>query len=347
MRDALAGPWAMPRAAWSPAALFGAGDAGTWLDPSRMDLLAQDAGGLTPVTAPGQPVGLMRRRGGSVDAAQATAAARPTLARWPKGGRRNIFWTSNLDQWSKIAGAVAPAGTFTGQPAWIYTCNQAASNARLQRIEAVIDAPSGTITLSVCAKSATAHASLWTHNGGGGNSSIACFNLITGEAFNVQGCTASSVDLGDGWWRLSISFASSKGTTRAVGLWDGVTMGSGLPATSTGNAAYLALPQVQDGALTAAQYVTGAADITEPGQRDVWHLSDDGIDDTISVTLPAGTYTRAYVDHLGAVTVETGLALTGAQDVLIPARLAGAVYINRTLSAPEIARLTAYWEART
>lgn len=51
-----------------------------WLDPSDLDTLFQDAAGTTPVTAPGQSVGLvLDKSGNGYHAAQPTAAARPTL----------------------------------------------------------------------------------------------------------------------------------------------------------------------------------------------------------------------------------------------------------------------------
>ena len=43
----------------SPAALFAAGEVGVWYDPSDLTTLFQDSAGTTPVTAAGQPVGLM------------------------------------------------------------------------------------------------------------------------------------------------------------------------------------------------------------------------------------------------------------------------------------------------
>src|SRR5690606_33678465 len=63
-----------------------------------------DAAGTTLATAAGQPVGKVTRAAGSVDASQATALSRPTLARWPKGGRRNLLtWTEDLTDaaWGK------------------------------------------------------------------------------------------------------------------------------------------------------------------------------------------------------------------------------------------------------
>ncbi|MGQ0610058.1 MAG: hypothetical protein ACT4N9_03000 [Paracoccaceae bacterium] len=45
--------------AFSPARLFAAGEPGLWLDPSDLATLFQDSLGKTPVTADGQPVGLV------------------------------------------------------------------------------------------------------------------------------------------------------------------------------------------------------------------------------------------------------------------------------------------------
>ena len=44
---------------FSPASLFEGGIAGAWYDPSYLSTLFQDSAGTTPVTASGQPVGLM------------------------------------------------------------------------------------------------------------------------------------------------------------------------------------------------------------------------------------------------------------------------------------------------
>lgn len=69
-------------APFDPADLFGPGDNG-WLwqggDPSR-GFLFQDAGGTTPCTAAGDPIGLIQDESGNgEDFSQATAAAQPTL----------------------------------------------------------------------------------------------------------------------------------------------------------------------------------------------------------------------------------------------------------------------------
>ena len=64
--------------AWSPAQLFVNGEQGAWYDPSDLSTLFQDVAGTIPVTADGQPVGLMLdKSGNNNNASQATATARP------------------------------------------------------------------------------------------------------------------------------------------------------------------------------------------------------------------------------------------------------------------------------
>lgn len=67
--------------AWTPATLFAASEQGVWYDPSDFITMFQDSAGTTPVTAVGQPVGLMLDKSGRGNhATQDTAAARPVLA---------------------------------------------------------------------------------------------------------------------------------------------------------------------------------------------------------------------------------------------------------------------------
>lgn len=65
-------------AAWSPARLFANGEAGAWYDPSDLSTMFQDSAGTTPVTAAGQPVGLiLDKSGNGYHASQPTSTARP------------------------------------------------------------------------------------------------------------------------------------------------------------------------------------------------------------------------------------------------------------------------------
>ena len=62
----------------TPVALFSAGEQGAWYDPSDMSTMFQDSAGTTPVTAVGQPVGLIRDKSGRNNHAfQTTTTKRP------------------------------------------------------------------------------------------------------------------------------------------------------------------------------------------------------------------------------------------------------------------------------
>lgn len=63
----------------SPFSLFAAGEKGLWLDPSDITTLFQDSAGTTPVTALGDPVGLIKDKSGRGNhASQSTSSKRPT-----------------------------------------------------------------------------------------------------------------------------------------------------------------------------------------------------------------------------------------------------------------------------
>jgi len=64
--------------AWTPAVLFTDGAVGVWYDPADMSTMFQDAAGTTPVTAAGQPVGLiLDKSGNGLHASQASTTKRP------------------------------------------------------------------------------------------------------------------------------------------------------------------------------------------------------------------------------------------------------------------------------
>ena len=63
---------------WDPSELFKNGEQGAWYDPSDLSTLFQDAAGTTPVTATGEPVGLMLDKSGNGNhATQSVVARRP------------------------------------------------------------------------------------------------------------------------------------------------------------------------------------------------------------------------------------------------------------------------------
>jgi len=63
---------------WTPLQLFLAGEQGFWFDPSDISTLFQDAAGTIPVTADGDPVGLMLDKSGNgYHASQSVSGSRP------------------------------------------------------------------------------------------------------------------------------------------------------------------------------------------------------------------------------------------------------------------------------
>jgi hypothetical protein len=85
----------MSSGGFSPAALFAGGTEGAWYDPSDLSTLFQDSAGTTPVTASGQPVGLMLDKSGNGNhATQAISAQRPT---YTEGGGLSWLAFNGLD----------------------------------------------------------------------------------------------------------------------------------------------------------------------------------------------------------------------------------------------------------
>lgn len=64
---------------FNPAFLFNGGGVGVWYDPSDLSTMFQDSAGTIAVTAPGQPVGLIKDKSGNNNhASQANNGQRPT-----------------------------------------------------------------------------------------------------------------------------------------------------------------------------------------------------------------------------------------------------------------------------
>ncbi len=79
---------------FDPAQLFLAGERGLWIDPSDFSTMWQDAAGTTPVTATGQPVGLIHDKSGNGNhLSQSTSGQRPTLAQ-DGGGNYYLQFTA-------------------------------------------------------------------------------------------------------------------------------------------------------------------------------------------------------------------------------------------------------------
>ena len=86
----------------TPASIFTGAVDGVWYDPSNLSSLFQDAAGTIPVTADGDPVGLMRDlSGNNFHATQATAGNRP------------VYKTDGVSRWLQLTAASSQFMTHT------------------------------------------------------------------------------------------------------------------------------------------------------------------------------------------------------------------------------------------
>ncbi|RWN51391.1 MAG: hypothetical protein EOS04_24265 [Mesorhizobium sp.] len=87
--------------AFSPLTLFTGGIVGAWYDPSDLTTLFQDSAGTVPVTADGDPVGMMRDKSGNGNhLAQATTASKPA---YKTSGGRHWIEGDGVDDWLRAA----------------------------------------------------------------------------------------------------------------------------------------------------------------------------------------------------------------------------------------------------
>lgn len=149
-----------PAWGWSPRVLFSGGEQGAWYDPSDLSTLYQDAPGTTPVTALGQPVGLM------LDKSKG-------LVRGPElySGGTSIggtgYATKSGDTWSlyrDVGGTGTVALTASARPGTSYLV---------------------TLTAYPTGSGAQHYADIRGGSSGGGHTSL--FPTITGEAMQVSG----------------------------------------------------------------------------------------------------------------------------------------------------------------
>jgi hypothetical protein len=101
---------------FSPIDLFQNNEQGAWYDPSDLTTMFQDSAGTIPVTADGQPVGLILDKSGRNNhASQATAASRPVL-RQDGNGKYYLEFDGVDDSLALSANILAacPISTFYG-----------------------------------------------------------------------------------------------------------------------------------------------------------------------------------------------------------------------------------------
>ena len=108
--------------AFNPIALFASGEEGAWYDPSDMSTMFQDVAGTTPVTAAGQPVGLI------LDKSKGLTLGAELITTAPNNGTTYSFDTYTTDgllitaastNTSKLAGAYWDLGSLLPANTWV------------------------------------------------------------------------------------------------------------------------------------------------------------------------------------------------------------------------------------
>jgi hypothetical protein len=283
-------------------------------------------------------------------ALQATSMSRPTLSRAPKGGVRNLQLFSNqLTQHSLVRATpsenqiLSPDGTVNGG-----RLTETATSAD-HRIDYQPSAfTSGeTYVFSVFLRPDQRTWARVVLPGDVFGTVSANFNLSTGAVGITTGSPATSVqNVGGGWLRCSVSAVAGATASGVTAIQMGVGNNSISYAGDGTSGLFVYGAQLEKGTTaTPYQRVVSARDVTEAGVPDVWHLNDDG-NDSLPAALPAGNYTAAWVNALGAVTIAENVAVMTTLDTLRGQNQADVLIINRALGEAERVALTRYWQAR-
>ncbi|WP_225029420.1 hypothetical protein [Xinfangfangia pollutisoli] len=333
-------------------------DLAAWLDPADLPNLSQNGAGTVPAQAPGDPVGLVRPRAGTAVARQDIALSRPSLARWPRGGRRNLLRRNRFDHLpigplaagvdlnglslsgpaAGIAVTVEARGEEDGIPfAQLRYQGTAAATAFFNFAAA---ASLGVAPGAVIARSY--HLGITDRLG-----TLGPLNRVTfGIGATVDGVTGpgdlQSYTAPRAYERIAKPFAIPAGATlNALTLLAYLRVEAGQAVdVSVKIGGY----QIEPGAAaTPVQSVASVYDVVEPACPALWHLSDDG-GDSLPLDLPPGLYGLAFVDPLGAVTVTTA---TDPANALVADRLAGLMLRRGAFTAAEEALIRAFWSEYT
>jgi len=231
--------------AWSPSVLFAAGEQGVWYDPSDLTTMFTDAAGTTPVGAPGngsqQLVGRINDKSGrGNNATQSTAGNRPelsarvnSLTKTEQFNDTGVWTLENIKAFGSgsVANATtAPDGTVTADN----IVASATSGAHDVYSVAVTAATGVSYTTSICVKADNYNYYYITQSRSSNNYSTAVFDLTSGTTATQTSNGSSSgaivstskTDLGNGWFRLSLTAYATGTQIRHTG---------GFASAATGN----------------------------------------------------------------------------------------------------------------
>lgn len=273
--------------------------------------LFQDPAGTIPAILAGQPVGLAVLAKGTVNASQAAALSKPTLARWPRAGVKNLAVGSHAvanaatQYWPelridggvncvKIGYGVDAQGEEYADYRFHGTATsggvKAAYNNSYQRPRSDVIGLTYTVKARYTILSGTFNAEEGTR--------VDIFETVAGTQ------VASKVSSVNALIGTSVEQTTNL-TTTTVGGEIGVNIGFRVAAGKTVDVVVrIAKVELFIGSTPSNQKNYGPNDITEHGVADIWHLYNDG-GDSLNVILPAGDYGCAFIDIDRNVTIET------------------------------------------
>lgn len=226
-----------------------------------------------------------------IHASQPVATSRPTLARRPASGVRNLLtYSDQFDNgmWNKVRSVVtpnagvAPDGTMTADK-----LVEDLSPSNDHRINMVYALTAGAAyTFSIYAKAAE-RSQIVLYESASGSTRNVLFDLLAGTATDMTGPGLSPTisAVGGGWYRCSISVPTVTNPAGVMAYMNMAVSGSNVYTGNGTSGLYLWGAQLELGSsATAYQRVSSIYDVTEAGQPDRWCLVTDGVDDGMVTT---------------------------------------------------------------
>lgn len=324
-------------AAFTPRMLFRNGELGAWFDFRLPIARFTDLEGASLAVLPGVTIARADDRSANAfSAVQPTIAARPTFARTPECGRRNLLIRTeelNDPAWTKQGIIVANMGS----EGWMLSEDASQGQHRLFNMLGV-NMPNSTRSVDV--KAAGRNRVALRNN----NLSGPVFEL-TGSGSLISG-TGTIQPLADGWYRITAVTASAQTNERLIlNLVDAsnstVYQGDGTSGVE------VRFPQLELGlTATAYQRVRSSFDVTELGKPSRWSLFNDQIDDVLEVSLPdLGTQaTLAFANENGVTKLYGQTIPAGPLSILQGVHTYGLLVIERPLTSTETEHLIQYME---
>lgn len=232
------------------------------------------------------------------------SGSRPVLARTPDGGRRNLLtYSEQFDNAAWTTGVLNRTANTTTAPNGTTTADTltAITVGNYREIRQTFSLAAGdTRTFSCYLKAGTSSVGFLQASDFVANNRGRYFNLSSGTLGGVSGLdlgttvslvSSSITDVGNGWYRCSITVTVSSTTSWSFTV--GVVDADNSPLCQQDKTLFVWGAQLETGTLTAYQKVGLTSDVTESGKRDCWGLLFDGSDDSLaSSAIDFATWTQ-------------------------------------------------------